>query len=165
MAVKAVTTDVIEQWVAGFEGSVATRNKLLIELHGILGRAREVYGLSVNAAADVEKFPRRSSGEIEVFPPEEAWALVRAAASEQDSALYLTAAFTGMRMGELLALCWREVDFSGATLWVRASYYLGQLTTPKSGKVRSVALAPDVAAALARLARELARRRRSRLPG
>ena len=34
---------------------------------------------------------------------------------------------------------------------VRASYYLGQLTTPKSGKVRAVPLAPAVAAALAPL--------------
>jgi integrase len=34
---------------------------------------------------------------------------------------------------------------------VRASYYLGQLTTPKSGKVRAVPMAPDVASALAQL--------------
>jgi len=89
MAVEAVSTEAIEQWLAGFEGSVATRNKLLIQLHGILGRARKIYGLRVNAAADVEKFTRRSSGEIEVFSPEEVWALVRTAASEQDCALYL----------------------------------------------------------------------------
>ncbi len=56
-------------------------------------------------------------------------------------------------MGELLALCWRDVDFPGATLRVRASYYLGQLTTPKSGKVRAVPMAPDVATALAQLGR------------
>jgi hypothetical protein len=36
-----------------------------------------------------------------VFAPEEGWALVRAAASETDSALFLTAAFSGLRMGEL----------------------------------------------------------------
>ena len=34
---------------------------------------------------------------------------------------------------------------------VRASYAAGALTTPKSGKVRSVPIAPDVARALARL--------------
>ena len=45
----------------------------------------------------------RPSGDIQVFSPEEVWALVRAAASEQDGAMYLTAAFTGLRMGELLA--------------------------------------------------------------
>ena len=36
---------------------------------------------------------------------------------------------------------------------MRASYYLGRLTTPKSGKVRAVPIAPDVATALARLGR------------
>jgi integrase len=76
---------------------------------------------------------------------------VRAAAGDQDAAIFLTAAFTGLRMGELLALRWRDVDFAGATIRVRASYYNGQLTTPKSGKVRAVPLAPDVASALAKL--------------
>jgi hypothetical protein len=33
----------------------------------------------------------RLTGEIDVFSPEEVWALVRAAASAQDGALYLTA--------------------------------------------------------------------------
>ena len=82
---------------------------------------------------------------------EEVHALVRAAASEQDAALYLTAAFTGLRRGELLALRWRDVDFAGSLIRVRASYAEGHLTTPKSGKVRSVPMAPDVASALAKL--------------
>ena len=80
-------------------------------------------------------------------------ALVRAAGSEQDAAIYLTAAFTGLRRGELLALRWRDVDFAGQAIRVRSSYAGGQLTTPKSGKVRSVPMAPDVAAALAALGR------------
>jgi integrase len=78
-------------------------------------------------------------------------ALVRAAASAQDAAIYLTAAFTGLRRGELLALRWRDVDFSNQVVRVRASYADGALTTPKSGKVRSVPMAPDVAGALAKL--------------
>jgi len=153
MAVEDVTTGVIESWLVGFEGSPRTRNKLLIEVHGILARAKKVYGLNGNAAAEVEKFPQKRSGEIEVFSPEEVWSLVRAAESEQDAALFLTAAFTGLRMGELLALRWRDVDFAGSVVRVRASYYLGQLTTPKSGKVRSVPMAPDVAGVLAQLGR------------
>jgi len=48
-------------------------------------------------------------------------------------------------MGELLALRWRDVDFSSSVILVRASYYNGNLTTPKSAKVRAVPLAPDVA--------------------
>jgi integrase len=70
----------------------------------------------------------------------------------------LKAAFTGLRMGELLALCWRDFDFTGAVIRVRASYYLGSLTTPKSGKVRAVPMAPDVASALAQLGQRYWRR-------
>jgi integrase len=153
LPVERVTTGAIERWIAEFEGSTRTRNKLLIQLHGILGRARKVYGLAVNAAAEVEKFQAKPSGDIQVFSPEEVWALVRAAESEQDAAVFLTAAFTGLRMGELIALRWRDVDFTGAVVRVRASFSSGQLTTPKSGKVRAVPLAPDVQTALAQLGR------------
>lgn len=86
-----------------------------------------------------------------MFSPEGVWALVRAAGSEHDASIFLTAAFTGLRLGELIALCWRDVDFAGAVIRVRGNFAGGQLTTPKSGRVRSVPLAPDVASALATL--------------
>jgi hypothetical protein len=62
LPVETVTTELIERWLAGFSGSARTRNKPLIQLHGILRRARKVYGLSANAAAEVEKFPQRRAG-------------------------------------------------------------------------------------------------------
>ncbi|MDA8069789.1 MAG: tyrosine-type recombinase/integrase [Actinomycetota bacterium] len=153
MAVEEMTTEVIERWLARLGGAASSRRKALVLLHGILKRARKAWGLAANAASDVEKPPLRRSGEIQVFSPEEVWALVRAAASREDAALYLTAAFTGLRMGELIALCWRDVDFPGSAIRVRASYSTGALTTPKSGKVRAVPMAPDVASALAALGR------------
>lgn len=57
----------------------------------------------------------------------------------------------GLRRGELVALRWRDVDFEGQAIRVRANYSFGQLVTPKSGKVRSVPMVPEVAHALARL--------------
>ena len=153
MPLEAITTEVIERWLASLSGAASSRTKALVLLHGILKRARKVWGLQLNAAAEVEKPALMRSGDIQVFSPEEVWALVRAAASEQDGAVYLTAAFTGLRMGELLALRWRDVDFPGSVVRVRASYAAGVLTTPKSGKVRAVPLAPDVASALAQLGR------------
>ncbi len=75
---------------------------------------------------------------------------MRAASSQQDAALYLTAAFTGLRMGELLALQWRDVDYAGDAIRVRRSYNVhGGVGSPKSGKVRSVPMVPDVAQHLA----------------
>ncbi len=151
MALEQITPALIEQWLSGLNGAASSRSKALVLLHGILNRARKVWGLQVNAAAEVEKPALRRSGDIQVFSPEEVWSLVRAAGSDQDAAIYLTAAFTGLRLGELLALRWRDVDFAGSVIRVRASFAAGALTTPKSGKVRAVPLAPDVAGALARL--------------
>jgi integrase len=151
MALESITTEVVERWLASSGGAASSRSKFLVLLHGILRRARKVWGLSVNAAAEVEKPTLKRSGEIQVYTPEEVWALVRAAANPTDAALFLTAAFTGLRLGELLALCWRDVDFGGSVIRVRASYSAKALTTPKSGKVRAVPMAPDVAGAIAQL--------------
>lgn len=133
--------------------SNSTKNRIMVTLHGILRRACKVFGLSANPASGIERHPVRLTGDIDVFSPEEVWALVRVAVSEQDAAIFLTAAFTGLRRGELIALRWRDVDFTGSVLRVCASFAGGALTAPKSGKVRSVPLAPEVAQALAKLSR------------
>jgi integrase len=129
----------------------SSKNRIVVLLHGVFARACKVYGLPVNPVSAVERHLVRSSGDIDVFSPEEVWSLVRAAGSEQDGAIYLTAAFTGLRRGELIALRWRDIDFVGSTVRVRASYAGGALTAPKSGKVRSVPLAPEVGQVLAKL--------------
>jgi integrase len=153
---EGVTTADVEDWLASLDVKPSSRTKALVVLSGLFKRARRVHGLPTNPVADVERPSVRASGDIDVFSPEEVWALVRAAVTEQDAAIFLTAAFTGLRRGELVALRWRDVDFTGQVIRVRGNYVAGGLTTPKSGKVRSVPLAPDVAAALARLAsREL----------
>jgi integrase len=93
----------------------------------------------------------RYSGDYDFYSREEIDALVRAAGSEQDAAIYLAAAMTGLRRGELVALRWRDVDFPGQAIRVRANYSFGELVTPKSGKVRSVPMVPAVAQAIAKL--------------
>ena len=149
LALESITPRMIEQWAERIDRSPSTRRLALVLLHGIFRRAMKVWSLQVNPVTNVEKPPARHSGDLEVFSPEEVWALVRAAASQQDAAIFLTAAFTGLRRGELLALRWRDVDFSGSVIRVHGSYAAGALTTPKSGRVRSVPMAPAVATALA----------------
>jgi integrase len=143
----------VEAWKLTLRMSNATKIKVLTVLFGVMERARKRHRLPSNPVREVEK-PRNENAqgaEILFYTPEEVMALVRAAESDQDAAIFLTAAFTGLRRGEIVALRWRDVDFPNSVIRVSGSYGEGQLTTPKSGKVRSVPMAPDVAAALARL--------------
>ena len=154
-AVEDITVDDVERWARELKASSrlanATKTKVIVIFHGVMERARRSYRLPHNPVAGIEKPRSATRTTIDVFSPEEVHALVRAAECEVDAALFLTAAFTGLRQGELVALRWRDVEFAGAYIRVTSSYTQGQLTTPKSGKVRSVPMAPEVAQVLARL--------------
>jgi len=76
---------------------------------------------------------------------------VSRAADRQDATIYLTAAFTGLRQGELLALRWRDVDFVGGLLHVRRNYTDRREKMPKGKRVRAVPMTPDVIDVLGRL--------------
>ena len=153
-----ITAEEVEAWSAQLaaRGAWRTRRGFASSrcLFGVMKRAKRVWKLPRNPIADVEK-PVQSHAaiELEVFSPEEIHALVRAAESEQDAAIYLTAAFTGLRRGELVgaALALRSTS-RGAPSASSASYSERALSTPKSGRARSVPMAPPVAEALARLA-------------
>ena len=68
-----------------------------------------------------------------------------------DYAMYLTAATTGLRQGELVALRWRDVDWTAGIVRVRRNYTRGEWGTPKSRRSsRAVPLADRTAAELER---------------
>ena len=63
---------------------------------------------------------------------------------EIDRALYLVAAMTGLRLGELLALRWRDVDWIAGVIRVRRNYVRGRYGTPKSRRSsRAVPMADE----------------------
>jgi integrase len=147
-----VTTEQIERWAWSVDCATSTRLKLIVCLSGIYHRARRVWGITYDPVDEVERPYVRPSFDIDVYSPGEVLALVAAAASEKDAALFLTAAFTGLRLGELVALRWRDVDLERRVARVRATWSGTELSIPKAGKVRSVPLAPQVVRALADLA-------------
>jgi len=172
MRLEQVTAPVIERWRSQAMAAKGdkplprrTAIKLGAILHGIFARARDAYGYGSNPVDAVARLETRYSGDFDFYSVEEVHALVRVATAgkpgkrtpaqvrldEQDGILYLTAAFTGLRLGELRALRWRDVDFPGETIRVSRNFAGGVIGSPKSGKVRSVPMIPEVAAVLARL--------------
>jgi integrase len=84
LELESITPEQIDAWRRGLTGlSNRSKNKLLIQLHGIFRRAQMVWGLQANPLARVEKHPMRASGDIQVFSPEEVWALVAAVAGRR----------------------------------------------------------------------------------
>ena len=112
-----------------------------------------VYGLTVNPAAKVRRQPQSRSGDFAVLSVAEVGALARAGEGVQDAALFTVAAFTGLRLGELRALRWRDVDFAGRIVHVRQNFVAGEFTSPKGKRVRSVPLIDQAAVALDGLSR------------
>ena len=124
--------EMIGSWLSAQlrDGELSRRSlqKMIVLLNGIFKRARKVWRLPRNPVADVERLtvPKRTDVAF-FYSPEEVHALARVASSEQDAAMFLTAALTGLRMGELLALRWRDVDFAAQSVRVTASYTAGKL--------------------------------------
>ncbi|MEA2322523.1 MAG: hypothetical protein QOD81_2373 [Solirubrobacteraceae bacterium] len=114
--------------------------------------ARKAYDLPNNPVADVDRIRvSYDAARFHFYSPEEVYALARAAASKQDAALFLTAAFAGLRRGELVALRSRHVDFEKRSIRVEGPFSHGVVTTTKGGRARAVPLIAEVAQVLARL--------------
>jgi len=154
-AIEKITTERIEKWreelLNDGELSRRTIQKMLVLLHGVMKRAKRRKWISSNPAEDVERVTVKRSGDFNVLSPVEVAAVARGTENEQDAAIVTVAAFTGLRLGELRALRWRDVDFAKSTVHVRGNYTHGQKGRPKSGKVRSVPLIDQAARALDRI--------------
>ena len=93
--------------------------------------------------------PLAISDEIRFLTTVEVDALVSAAVAGDhqalDRVLYLTAAMTGLRQGELIALRWQDVDWAAQRVRVRRNHVLGEFDTPKSRRsTRSVPMSRRV---------------------
>jgi integrase len=99
-----------------------------------------------NPVSKVEKPVNHSADGFDFLSQEEVAALLAWAGKHQPTELplYMTAVYTGMRLGELAGLRWIDVDLEGGKIHVKRSYR----TTPKSGKARTLPLNPHLAPVL-----------------
>jgi integrase len=125
-------------------------------LHGIFAFAAKRGWTSTNPVARVDR-PRGSrtkSRRLRFLQPEELDAVIRAASDDALGAverpLYLCAAMTGMRQGELLAVRWVDIDWAARRIRVADNFTRGQFGTPKSDHGRSIPMADRLAGELER---------------
>jgi integrase len=130
-----------------------TAQKILVILHGVMARAKRKGWITVNPCEDAEKVTVKRTDDFNVLSVEQVHAVASEAASELLRAVFLTAAFTGLRMGELLALRWRHIDFASRILHVQRNYVEGEEDTPKSHRRRSVPVSDQAVVVLEALSR------------
>lgn len=150
-----------------------TANKYLQLLRNVMGHASESedFTLHENVAMRIKKLTERRPGFVDFFEPDEVQKIIDAMAlgehrqprmkadgayarvdaahqrsdeDRQDAALVATLYFAGLRLGEALALRWRDVDFAGGVIRVERAYTLGAEDVPKGGEPRAVPLADDL---------------------
>ncbi len=116
-------------------------------LHGIFELGQREGWVTVNPCKLAAK-PRAADTDADIHYLDQAEldALIAAvpgdALGRVERVMYLTAAMTGMRQGELLALRWMDVDWPARRVRVRRNYVRGEYGTPKSKRsTRSVPLA------------------------
>ncbi len=127
-------------------------------LHGIFRYAMKKGWAHANPVAAVDR-PRDTDADpdIRYLSHEEVEALIRAVEIDDEFAgierpLYLVAATAGLRQGELVALRWRDVDWSAGVIRVRRNYTRGEWGTPKSRRSsRAVPMISRTAGELERL--------------
>jgi AbrB family looped-hinge helix DNA binding protein len=135
----------------------------------------DTHALAVNPVRGTSKRREMPAAVLDFYEPEETEALARAAAAgahrgspgygidadefewrgwedRQDAELYRFAAYTGMRLGELLALRWGDVDLNARRVIVHRAVSANIEGPTKSWQARALPLADPAASALARLA-------------
>ena len=109
-----------------------------------------------NPVEAVELPPLPRYDEIRWIPAEQVHQLADCAVDgpyrELDRALYLTAAMTGLRFGECMALRWRDVDLPAGKVRIRQSYdrHASSFGTTKGARERQVPLGNILAGELER---------------
>jgi integrase len=122
------------------------------QLHAVLHKSLKqavAWGNVARNAADYVQQPRATRREMKTLTPGEVRRLFEAAEGTKLEALFVLAATSGMRQGELLGLRWEDVDLDTAKARVRRSLQRCRqgfvFAEPKSDRSRRQVLLADVA--------------------
>jgi len=179
-AVKDLTTRDIAEYLrsldqAGASPRTVNKHRQVISAVFSFGMREDTYRLPANPVAATNKRREPPAAVLDFYEPEEVEAIARSAASgahrnvtklrlneaeraaraqedRQDAELIRIAAYTGLRLGELLALRWDDVDLVDRRLVVHRAFSDRVEGPTKSWQARFLPIADAAAQAFARLA-------------
>ena len=138
--VEQVSPEVLEQYIETHQSmAVRSLNKSVASLKTMLNWAERGGRIASNPIKGMSRIGKPAKRN-RYLRREEAEQLLRAS-PEPLRTIWLTFLTTGMRKGELIALCWPQVDFAAMSIRVLAS-------TTKSRRQRDVVMTPELASSL-----------------
>ncbi len=148
-----VSTREINDMLASIGGSARTRNKYRTVVSAIFtwGMRASTFGLPTNPAKEADRRRQPQRGALAYYSPADIESVARACVDPQDAEAVRIAAFTGLRLGEMLALRWKDVDFDRRVITVQRAMSAGIEGETKSSKARQIPLVTPAADALRRL--------------
>lgn len=148
---ESVSVTHVEQLVASLRSrglGPKSINNVLMTLSKLLRTAQE---WGVIAHAPKVRLLKAPPPAYRFLEPFESARLLQAAGTKTLRAMILLALRTGLRISEIIALTWENVDLPRQVVHVRQALVIGVLGTPKSNRERHVPLAEDAAATLREL--------------
>ncbi|HEX4188222.1 MAG TPA: tyrosine-type recombinase/integrase [Solirubrobacteraceae bacterium] len=155
----------------GVSARSVNKHRALVSAIFNYGMRESTFGLPANPVSQTDKRREPQRDALAYYSPEEVEVLARAleagqhrdpsrapvnaaekaariAEDHRDAALIRTAAYSGLRLGELLALRWGDIDYARSTITVRRAVSAGEMSSTKSGRIRQVPLPDQLAAVL-----------------
>ncbi|MGL6200845.1 MAG: tyrosine-type recombinase/integrase [Lachnospiraceae bacterium] len=117
-------TSVTKNDVEGFVQSLTEKGLSGTSVHGVFGLLHRMLKCAVEEKAlllnpsDEVVLPKKEPKKIEVLTVEEQQKLEQAALEEEDGAAVVAALYTGMRIGEIAALRWDDINFDTGMIHV-----------------------------------------------
>jgi integrase len=120
------------------ELAASSTNQVLLVLSSVLTTARKLGHIAEQPKIELVKVP--ATRKIKHLEPDDFEKLVEAAAQvgPKSLAAVLLAGDAGLRLGEIIAMRPKDLDFRGRTVHINTTVWHGQRTLPKGGEPRTV---------------------------
>lgn len=125
-------------------------------VNSILSHALDAQLISNNPLTDLKVKSKKTPYKVDPLTEAQAWQLLDKAEGYQNGLYYpalLCSLRTGLRVGELQALTWEDIDLEGRLIDINKTYSHGIITATKNRKTRKVDMTPALTNALRDLKR------------